>query len=60
MLLICSIKFIFTFEKNVSEIYKSVMIISPSLLSIEEYIVIIPFEIEINKKIETIENTKLK
>jgi hypothetical protein len=36
------------------------MIISPSLLSIEEYIVIIPFEMELIKKIETIEKIRLK
>jgi hypothetical protein len=33
---------------------------SPSLLSIEEYIVIIPLEIELIKKIETIEKIKLR
>jgi len=34
--------------------------ISPSLFSIEEYIEITPFEIELIKKIDTIENIKLK
>ena len=53
-------KFIFTFEKNVSEIFACVMIISPSFLSIEEYMVMIPFEIELIKKIETIEKIKLR
>jgi hypothetical protein len=37
-----------------------VIIISPSLLSIEEYIVIIPFEIEEIRKIDTIEKIKLR
>ena len=33
---------------------------SPSLFNIEEYIEITPFEIELIKKIDTIENTRLK
>jgi len=34
--------------------------ISPSLFNIEEYIETIPFDIEVIKKIELIEKTKLK
>jgi hypothetical protein len=36
------------------------MIISPSLFSIDEYIVIIPFEIDEIKNIDIIEKTRLK
>ena len=50
----------FTFEKKVSEIFACVKIISPSLYSIDEYIVIIPFEIELIKNIDIIEKIKLR